>query len=80
MAVGLSRLGHHVGYLTKLGKDPFGRRIIKTMEQNGIDPSFLLTDETHATGFMMKSRTGRGDPDIFYFRTASTSRTTAFCI
>ena len=32
VAVGLSRLGHRAGYLTKLGRDPFGGRILPEME------------------------------------------------
>ena len=36
VAVGLRRLEHTAGYLTKLGDDPFGRRIVRGMRENGI--------------------------------------------
>jgi 2-dehydro-3-deoxygluconokinase len=75
VAVGLSRLGHEVGYLTKLGKDPFGKRIARVMEQNGIDSSLIQYHDERATGFMMKSKTSHGDPDIFYFRKNSAAST-----
>lgn len=68
VAVGLTRLGHTVGYLTKLGQDPFGRQIKKVMNQNGIDTSLTITTAEHSTGFMLKSKTSEGDPDIYYYR------------
>jgi len=75
VAVGLSRLGHSVGYMTKLGNDPFGRRIVKAMEQNRIGTSLITYSDNHATGFMLKSKTNRGDPDIFYYRKNSAAST-----
>lgn len=75
VAVGLSRLGHTVGYLTKLGRDPFGRQILKVMQQNGIDTSMTVTTGERATGFMLKSKTSKGDPDIYYYRKNSAAST-----
>lgn len=75
VAVGLTRLGHTVGYLTKVGDDPFGRQIINCMQENGIDTSLTQIDPEHRTGFMLKSKTSRGDPDIYYFRKGSASST-----
>jgi len=68
VAVGLSRLGFGVSYLTKLGRDPFGSRIVKTMEQNNIDTSLITYSEDRATGFMLKGKTSHGDPQVHYFR------------
>ncbi len=75
VAVGLSRLGHTAGYLTKLGRDPFGRQILKVMQQNGIDTSMTVTTDERATGFMLKSKTSNGDPDIYYYRKNSAAST-----
>ena len=36
VAVGVARLGHRVTYMTKLGKDPFGQRIIHVLDDNNI--------------------------------------------
>jgi len=68
VAVGLSRLGHQVGYLTKLGKDPLGKQIVNTMKQNKIETSLISFSEEHATGLMLKSKVCTGDPEIFYYR------------
>lgn len=71
VAIGLSRLSHDVGYLTKLGRDPFGRRILDTLEKNRIDPGLISFDESRNTGFMLKSKVSRGDPEISYHRRGS---------
>ncbi len=68
VAVGLSRLGHRVGYLTKLGKDPFGLQITNTMRKNQIDTSLISFSEERTTGMMLKSKVSTGDPEIFYYR------------
>lgn len=75
VAVGLARLGHTVGYMTKLGQDPFGRRIIKAMEQNKISTSMIAYMNDHTTGFMLKGKTSHGDPDVFYYRENSAAST-----
>lgn len=75
VAVGLTRLGHKVGYMTKVGEDPFGRQIINCMNDNGIDTSLTKIDPAHRTGFMLKSKTSQGDPDIYYFRAGSAAST-----
>lgn len=75
VAVGLHRLGHDVGYCTKLGDDPFGKRIKKVMEQNGIGTEMISWSKDHSTGFMLKSMKTAGDPDIFYFRKNSAAST-----
>lgn len=75
VAVGMTRLGHDVSYLTKLGSDPFGRRIVKFMNANGITTDQILWSDERRTGFMLKGKTSEGDPDIFYFRAGSAAST-----
>jgi len=75
VAVGMSRLEHTVGYLTKLGKDPFGKRILKVLEQNNIGTDLVTWSEDRNTGFMLKSMVTVGDPEIFYFRKNSAAST-----
>ena len=75
VATGAARLGHFVSYLTKLGNDPFGTRITNTLNANKIDSSNVLTSDTNTTGFMLKSKVSKGDPEIFYFRKGSAAST-----
>lgn len=71
VAVGLTRLDHHVGYLTRVGDDPFGRQIRHYMAEIGLDTGLTRVDHGRRTGFMLQSRTSAGDPDIYYFRAGS---------
>lgn len=75
VAIGMKRLNHDVGFLTKLGNDPFGKRIIKTMNENGISTELVSLTDDRPTGFMLKSMVKRGDPEIFYFRKNSAAST-----
>lgn len=75
VAVGLKRLGHEVSYMTKLGDDPFGKRIVGMMKATGILTDMILYSKNHPTGFMFKSMVADGDPDIFYFRRGSAAST-----
>lgn len=75
VAVGVARLKHQVTYMTKLGNDPFGKRIIRVLNENKIDNEFVSFSDTHKTGFMLKGRVSKGDPDIFYFRSGSAAST-----
>lgn len=56
VAIGLTRLGHQVSYLTKLGPDPFGRRIVKQMEREGISTSHILYDQSLRTASCSRVR------------------------
>ena len=75
VAVGVTRLNQDVSYLTKLGNDPFGKKIINTMNENNISTKNIVYSEDRATGFMLKSMVESGDPDIFYFRKGSAAST-----
>lgn len=75
VAIGLSRLEHPVGYLTKLGPDPFGKRIVRTLQQNHIDTDLISYHASSPTGFMLKGKTSHGDPDIYYVRKNSAAST-----
>lgn len=75
VAVGLARLQLPVGYMTKLGDDPFGKRIVTVMGQNHIGTELVQFSAERPTGFMLKSRVSQGDPEIFYFRKGSAAST-----
>ena len=67
VATGISRLGHQVSYLTRLGDDPFGKLIESSLRGNGIDSGLVSYSSKERTGFMMKGKVSKGDPQIFYF-------------
>ena len=71
VAVGLARLGHTPAYCTRLGFDPLGERILDGMRRNHIATDLVTQTPGELTGFMMKSSTDQGDPDIAYYRKGS---------
>ncbi|SPT69975.1 sugar kinase [Anaerobiospirillum thomasii] len=75
VATGSARLGHKTAYLTKLGDDPFGKLIARTLRNNGIMDDLVLYTKERSTGFMLKSKVSKGDPEIFYFRKGSAAST-----
>lgn len=68
VATGLSRLNVEVSYVTRVGKDSFGRRITRFLENNGIDTGYVTVDPLHQTGFMLKSKEINRDPVVDYYR------------
>lgn len=68
VTVGVSRLGHPALYVTRLGKDPYGERILDFMKEEGLALEGILSDEEHLTGSYLKGKVEEGDPPIFYYR------------
>ena len=72
VAIGLSRLGLQVAWLSRVGADSLGRFVVRTLENEGLDCSHVAVDPAHPTGFQFKSRTDDGsDPQVEYFRRGS---------
>ncbi|WP_350601100.1 sugar kinase [Pseudomonas sp. 65/3-MNA-CIBAN-0223] len=72
VAIGLSRLGFKVAWLSRVGADSLGRFVIDTLEKEGLDCRHVDIDVAHPTGFQLKSRTEDGsDPVVEYFRRGS---------
>lgn len=72
VAVGLSRLGYRVGYISSVGQDSLGRNLLDAMAAEGIDTRRVKVDARYPTGFMLKSRVDDGsDPEVEYFRRGS---------
>lgn len=71
VCIGLKRLGHSVSYITKLGKDPFGKYIYNYLKKEKIDTTSITFDANYPTGFQLKSKVEKGDPEVIYFRNGS---------
>src|SRR5262249_57331933 len=70
-AIGLARLGHSVCWVSRVGRDPFGTRVLKTIRGEGVDVSRVEQCDLAPTGLMFKEpgpgNTSRG----YYYRRAS---------
>jgi len=68
-SIGLSRLGHKVSYVSRVGKDPLGQHIIDFLRDNNIDASYVITDDVNLTGMQLKEKTADGsDPFVQNYR------------
>jgi len=72
VAIGLSRLGFDVTWLSRVGNDSLGRFVLQSLRDEGLDCQHVAIDPVHPTGFQFKGRTDDGsDPDVEYFRQGS---------
>ncbi|MFL9880523.1 sugar kinase [Herbaspirillum rhizosphaerae] len=72
VAIGLSRLGLKVGWVSRVGNDSFGRFIRKRVAQEGVDVSHVATDMEFRTAIQLKAKAVDGaDPAIEYYRKGS---------
>ena len=72
VAIGLSRLGFNVAWLSRVGTDSMGRFVVDSLEAEGVDCRHVSVDAAHPTGFQFKSLELEGaDPTVEYFRRGS---------
>lgn len=69
VATGLARLGHKVGWVSRVGNDSFGQFVLNCLNKEGIDAQGVTRDSCFTTGFQLKSKVENGtDPTVEYFR------------
>ncbi|MFF3518312.1 PfkB family carbohydrate kinase [Streptomyces sp. NPDC002573] len=69
VAVALSRLGHRVGWLGRVGDDPLGKYAVSQIAAENVEVGAVVADPEAPTGFQLKSRTdGQRDPLVVYYR------------
>lgn len=71
VAVGLSRLGHRVGWAGGVGDDEFGREILAFARGEEIDVSRATLDPQAPTGLYFKERRALGQLRVYYYRAGS---------
>ncbi len=67
-AVGLARLGHSVCWVSRLGSDPFGSRVLKTLRGESVDVSRVELSANEPTGLMFKEPAPGNASRVFYYR------------
>lgn len=68
VAIALARLGHKVGWFSRLGNDEFGRYIKVVIRGEGVDVSRVIIDEEKSTGILFKERFIHSNPNVYYYR------------
>ena len=74
--IAASRSGGKVGYVTRLGKDDFGRSFIDLWNREGIDTSRVQVDPEAFTGIYFISRKGTEHFFTYYRKGSAASRMT----
>ncbi|MCA0174018.1 sugar kinase [Bacillus sp. RAR_GA_16] len=69
--MGLSRLGHNTGWISRLGEDELGAKILTTVRGEGVDTSNVTLDRHHQTGLFFKEMIHGGEVRVHYYRKGS---------
>jgi len=72
-AVATSRQGAKAGYLTRIGKDVFGDRLMELWEREGIDTSMVIRDADAPTGIYFVTHDDNGHHFTYYRKGSAAS-------
>lgn len=71
VAIGLARLGLPVEAITRVGADPFGEEIIRTLRAEAVGVRGIEVDPGRPTAIMIKERPTADRANVFYYRAGS---------
>ncbi|WP_245522809.1 sugar kinase [Thermoanaerobacter italicus] len=71
LAIALARLGHSVGWFSRVGDDEFGRFILNSVRAEGVDVSRVIIDKESYTGILFKEWYYTSNPNVYYYRRGS---------
>jgi 2-dehydro-3-deoxygluconokinase len=73
-AIYMARAGHDVAYLTAMGCDPLSADLKARWEDEGLDPSLVLSHPTRNTGLYAINTDANGERSFAYWRDTSAAR------
>ncbi|GAA1900638.1 sugar kinase [Lapillicoccus jejuensis] len=68
VAIGLARLGHAVGFVSRVGDDFVGRMVVETLRGEGVDVSGVVVDEAAPTALMVRQHRTADALTVLYYR------------
>ena len=71
VAVGLCKLGHTAGWISRLGRYELGCMVQNTIRSEGVDTSRVEWDDEHPTGVFFKEIFAHSETSVFYYRSNS---------
>ena len=74
VALYLSGAGHRTAWLSRVGDDPLGRRLLRQMQTHGVDISLVGLDPSAPTGVYFKDP-GESATTVYYYRSGSAAST-----
>lgn len=75
VAMALARLGHNIGWFSRLGDDSFGKFIESIIRGEGVDVSRIKYCTQNSTGILFKERSSNVNPNVYYYRKNSAAST-----
>ena len=66
--IGLAKLGHKTGWISRVGKDEFGAFLLHSIRGEGVDTSRITVDDQALTGIFFKEIRNEKDVRITYYR------------
>lgn len=70
-AIGIVRLGHSAGWISRVGDDPFGRYMVSFIRGEGVDTSGVKVDSDAPTAVYFKEFHENREPKVYYYRAGS---------
>ncbi|MHC5560720.1 sugar kinase [Kocuria sp. U4B] len=74
VALYLAGAGHRTAWLSRVGDDPLGRRLLRQLQAHGVDTSLVTTDPRAPTGVYFKDP-GETATTVYYYRSGSAAST-----
>jgi 2-dehydro-3-deoxygluconokinase len=68
VAIGASRLGHRVAYVSRLGNDDMGRAILQSLRGEGVGTCGVRLDDEHPTSLMVRQHRTADLVTVSYYR------------
>lgn len=68
MAVGLARLGHRTGLISRVGDDPHGAFLRRYLQQSGVDTGLVGTDARYRTALAFAALFPPADSRVLFYR------------
>ncbi len=70
-AIGLARLGHSVGWISRVGDDELGKAMLSFVRGEGVDTSCVRLDPDAPTGIYFKEIRKANEVNVYYYRKGS---------
>jgi 2-dehydro-3-deoxygluconokinase len=71
VAIGVTRLGHSAGWISKVGDDEFGKYLVSSIYGEGVDTSRVKYNQEYPTGLYIKERLNHEKTQVYYYRSNS---------